>query len=1017
MDTTKESGDALEAARSHADWHASLGRLVALMPCSAAAFDPALRLLHANRAWLELLGDPRALTANDEVGFIDLVAAADQARVWEFLRSGASQASMSINLKAHGSAILLVQVSLWRDRGTPVEVAGDGSGCPATASSAGALTYRVSVPQAQSPVSEQDCIQPLAPTQGGATTDSLTGAGGGASRAAEDRPAMLVAMILQASTKEPICGSIGPDATVPGEEEAQAFAKVANWELDLVTQQIHASRIWYALWGFDPEEEVNLDRVMARLAPQDRERIAQALRQAGEFGVPFRLRCPVCLPDGSERWLEAQCNPPRPEPTAPTAGQQPTQARKVLRGVVMDISEQHEAEQTLARYHDIVSASPDRLAFFDRGSRLQAANAAFLAGIHLSADEALGRPLHELAPEGALRELIYRRLGQCLDHGARVIEDIHEHDAQGRMREYEATLMPHRDARGRISGIAVNLRDVTNIRESERRHLQAAAIYAATSDAIIIADAQRRIVAVNDAFTMATGYAKQEVIGQDMRMIASHWHTPMFFRRMWRELVRTGAWQGECWNRRKDGEIILQSVSLRRILDQGACVANYILVLAKRRTALHGPRPAEDFVLYDPLTKLPNRALIVSRLANAMALAREDRRAIAFMLLDLDHFSHVNANLGHRIGDELLRSVGQRLREHMRGEDTLGRWDGNRFGFVFAHVAKATDAELIAQRFQRLLAPVIRVRGHQFYVTASIGIVWSDATGDSVELMIEYAESALRQVKLAGRNGFRMRSVPHADDDEQFLTLAERIRKALCDQQLKLYLQPRVALGSGRRIQVDAQLQWSDQVLGVVGWERLCEVARSVGLLADVEQQLLSEVCRALQQWQHQGMKLPTVAIPFSEIWLLRSDLVARVAKLLNDHHLNGQSIDLMFSEVVHFKQPERTRDLFCQLSSLGVGLTLRDIGMTWVGPGALRRLPLQTLKIHPGLVEAMVESPDDAATVQALIVMAQALELTIVADRVRTPQQRQLLLSMGCTQAVGELFGPLIPAAQFAQT
>jgi diguanylate cyclase (GGDEF)-like protein/PAS domain S-box-containing protein len=812
-------------------------------------------------------------------------------------------------------------------------------------------------------------------------------------------PAHLLAVVIEHRSK----GAGTADSGLAG-DEAQAFAKVSNWELDVATGAMLVSRSWYDIWGFTPDHPITLELVLKHVHPGDLDQVAASVQAARESGVPFRFHHRIIRPDGSIRWVEAAGHL---DPEGLGYGRR-------LSGVVLDITQRRAAEEALARYYDIISVSPDRIAFLDRGCCLLAANASFFRATRKTREEAVGHPLQEIAGPGPLSELIYRNLGRCLDGGHPIVDDIHENGTDGEIRESEVRLFPHRDDQGLVIGIVVNVRDVTTVRESERRLLQSAAICAATSDGVMITDNAGRIVTVNAAFTAITGYAEAEVLGRKPNLLNSQWHTKTFFSRMWRTLLKQGSWEGEVWNRRKDGEVYLQRLSIRRILDARGKVSNFVGIFAERRSGEGGRKQSDYLAHYDPLTKLPNRVLFDSRLTYSLDPARRARTPVAIFLLDLDHFTHVNTSLGHQIGDELLRSVGLRLREHIRPADTLARLSGNQFGLLFEGVETPADAAEIAGRLLSVLSPAVTLRGHEVFVTASIGIALETGTGNAADIMMAYAESALRRVKQRGRNGFRVFSAQPEGAAMEHRQMIDLLRAGFEKGEYELYFKPRIRLETGRWCGAEARVRWNQNELGLVPPERFLPVAESSGLMAELGQWMLAEACRHLRDWAARGLPIGTLAINVSEAQLTRFDLVPSLERLIGAGGFGGNRLELEFAEPLVFKHPERIREVFNGVHRLGIGLTLSAAGTSWLAPAVLRRLPIHRLKIHHSFIDSIPDSKDDMAVVQALIAMAQALDIDVLADGVRDDRQRVILLNIGCLEAQGDVFAPALSAQHF---
>ncbi|WP_243651725.1 EAL domain-containing protein [Thiobaca trueperi] len=786
-------------------------------------------------------------------------------------------------------------------------------------------------------------------------------------------------------------------------DEAQAFAQVGTWELDLATGQVLTSRNWYDIWGFCPERPVTLDRCLQRIDSRDRDQVIAALARLSETESSFQLRFRIQRPDGRMRWLESTG---RLEPDgAGLAGR--------LYGSVLDITSRCEAEQALARYADIVSASPDRIAFVDRGCWIKAANAAFLDAVGRANEQVIDHSFRDICGDGELPDLLYRHLSRCLDHGQSVIDDIRETHHNGDMREAEVRLFPHRDDQGSVTGIVIYIRDVTVIREAQRRLLQSAAVYAATSEGVLITDGAGVIVAVNAAFTRITGYAESDVLGRKPNILNSQWHSPAFFVGMWRRVLRHGSWQGEIWNRRKDGEIYRQKLTIRRVQDARGTLINLVGVFAEPGVTMGAPRRAEHLLHYDALTKLPNRLLFESRLEHALELCHRHEAPLALFLVDLDRFSHLNASLGHQIGDELLRVVALRLREAIRPADTLARLRADQFGLLFEAISQAEEASEIARRLHATLRAPIRARGHEVFVTASIGVAVEIGLKADRNAMIAQAEAALRQVKRQGRNAFRMTVIESADAADEHRHLLELLRTGLKKNEYRLLYRPQVDLETGICQGGEACIHWESSELGPVPAERFLPLANESGFIYELGHWALATACRQLQVWLSQGLPVCSLAIPVAEAQVMRGDLLPVLERLLIAHPAAATLLELGFSELLLQKHPEQIAQVFNGLHRMGIGIALNDAGSGWVAPAVLRRLPVRVVTIHSSFIESLPDSSDDLAVVQAIIAMAQALDLDIRADGVRTDPQRLLLLNIGCRQAQGDLFGGPLPAAQ----
>ncbi|MFD2110835.1 EAL and GGDEF domain-containing protein [Thiorhodococcus fuscus] len=815
---------------------------------------------------------------------------------------------------------------------------------------------------------------------------------------AENPPRLLAIVLRHAMDQTDVKPTTAAD-------EVLSLIQAASWELELATERIYAPKTWCDLWGFSPDETIDHNDAIQRILPADREQVLAALRHACETTEPISIRFRVPDANGEIRWFES-------------TGQMKTTEGSLtgrMYGVVMDITERCKIDQALARYADIVSSSPDRIAYVDRGCRLLAANTPFLRAAHrLQARNNIGYPFKDVCGDGPLTALLYRSLGRCLDRQDIVVEDIREIGRNGLPRDAEVRLFPHLDDQGAVAGIVINIRDVTQLRGSELRLRQSAAVYASTSEGVVITDADGTIVSVNSAFSQITGYTAAEVVGNKPNLLNSNWHPKRFFVRMWRQLLRSGFWQGEIWNRRKDGEIYWQKLTIRSIQDSRNRVVNFVGVFAESTANLgSAPRRAEHLIHYDALTKLPNRLLFESRLDHALELGQHKGALIATLLVDLDRFSHINSSLGHHIGDELLRAIAFRLRETVRPSDTLARLRADQFALIIEDIADPKEVEEIARRLQSTLGATIWVNGHEMFVTVSIGIAFNTGSDIERQTIIARAESALRLVKRQGRNGFRIATAGPAEPINDQQGMVELMRNGLRKNEFKVLYRIGHNLLTKDCSAVQARLHWTQREQGLIPPERFPLLTNDSGLLLELGQLTLHTACEQLQAWLSRGLAVESMLIGISEAQLVRSDLIKTLTLLVKENPLIAHRLELEFSESLLVKHREQIAEVFSGANRLGILTSLSEVGAGWTAPAVLQRLPIKTLGIHADFVECLSDSVHDQAVVQAVINMAQALNLSTRADGVRSDKQFNLLSNMGCNQALGDLCGEPLCAAE----
>lgn len=523
--------------------------------------------------------------------------------------------------------------------------------------------------------------------------------------------------------------------------------------------------------------------------------------------------------------------------------------------------------------------------------------------------------------------------------------------------------------------------------------------------ALILND-QYDICAANPIFLDLLGYRRKAIIGRAFRDLTLTDHTDELAR-----ILGATAAAAVCFHMAScfvaaQGERVAATVAFSRFIADGQLQPSVLVVLIEPSALPLAPRRAEHLLHYDALTKLPNRLLFESRLEHALELCHRNASELALFLVDLDRFSHLNASLGQQLGDELLRVVALRLREAIRPADTLARLRADQFGLLFEAVNRTGETTDIARRLQATLSTPIRVRGHEVFVTASIGIAVETSLEADRNAMLAQAESALHQVKQQGRNGFRIALLASDAAGDAHRQLIGLLRTGLDQGDYRLLYHPQVNLDSGVWQGVTVALHWEPRAIGPVPPERFLPLANESGIMFELGQWALATACRQLQAWLARGLPVCTLAIPIAEAQLIRGDLLLSLKRLLADNPLVAPRLELVFSELLLQKHPEQVAEVFNGLHRLGVRIALSDVGSGWVAPAVLRRLPVNAIIIHAEFIEALPDSADDLAIVQAVIAMAQALELDSYADGVRTDAQRVLLATLGCQQAQGQLFG-----------
>jgi diguanylate cyclase (GGDEF)-like protein/PAS domain S-box-containing protein len=633
-----------------------------------------------------------------------------------------------------------------------------------------------------------------------------------------------------------------------------------------------------------------------------------------------------------------------------------------------------------------------------------------------SAQSLAGKPWRELAEPQDLARMEPQL--QALLAG-----QIHEFEAEARFVRADGTMallsltVASMGPEGApAQAIVTVLQDISSRRAAEEKLRQAASVFESTSEAIMLTDAQARIVAVNPAFTQITGYEEAEVLGRNPRLMQSGRQSPGFYRELWTSLIHTGRWHGEIWNRRKSGEIFPAWVTLSVVKNEAGEVTNYVSVLNDLSLMREAQQQLDYLSGHDALTSLPNRTVFREGLQQALERARRDGRVLAMIFVDLDRFKNVNDTLGHPLGDELLRSASQRLRALLPPATLLARLGGDEFGLVLDDDASVQGCLACAQRLLADFERAFHIGGHALVVTLSLGISLFPEDASDADTLVRHAERAMYEAKTKGRNAYQFFEPSLAAGVLERLMMETALRGAAGRGELLLHFQPQIDLHSGGLAGVEALVRWQHPQLGLVSPAQFIPLAEEVGLISEIGDWVLQQACAQMVAWEAQGLRVPRIAVNLSVQQIEDPQHMARVALALAQSGLAGDRLELEVTESLIMRQPEQAQRHLQELLSLGVEFAIDDFGTGHSSLAYLRRLPLHRLKIDQSFVRDIGEDSGGEAIVHAVIALARALGLHTVAEGVEQPHQAEFLRQAGCDTVQGYHFGRPMPAAQLLE-
>ncbi|MBI3479586.1 MAG: EAL domain-containing protein [Nitrosomonadales bacterium] len=546
-----------------------------------------------------------------------------------------------------------------------------------------------------------------------------------------------------------------------------------------------------------------------------------------------------------------------------------------------------------------------------------------------------------------------------------------------------------------------------------------AGVFESSYSGVMLTDTQVRIVEVNPAFTRITGYTLDEVRGQNPHMLASGRHDLDFFKEMWSSLATHGHWEGEIWNRRKNGEVYPEWLNINQVRNKSGVLTNYVAIFSDISERKQAEAKIHQLAFYDQLTDLPNRRLLMDRLQQELAVSARSGEYGGVVFLDLDNFKSINDTKGHDVGDLLLGEVAKRLKECVRDGDTVARLGGDEFVVVLkslsAHINEAaTQAELVAEKIHAALVRPYQIKAHAHHTSSSIGIVLFKGHQESLDDLLKHADTAMYQAKTAGRNAIRFYDPTMQAALEARTELEADMRQALEKQQFCLYYQIQVD-NRHRPLGAEVLLRWEHPERGLVSPVQFIALAEETGLIVPIGLWVQKTACEQLKLWQQNELTRGlTLSVNVSAKQFRQADFVAQVRKILLESGANSTQLKLELTESAVLENVEDTIGKMREIKALGVGFAMDDFGTGYSSLQYLKRLPLDQIKIDQSFVSDIATDPNDAAIVKTIIAMTQALGLDVIAEGVETLAQREFLDKHGCHAFQGYLFGRPVPLDQF---
>ena len=570
-----------------------------------------------------------------------------------------------------------------------------------------------------------------------------------------------------------------------------------------------------------------------------------------------------------------------------------------------------------------------------------------------------------------------------------------------------------------IAAMAHAFNSMMSVQEEREADLRVAAIAFETDEGMLLTDAHGTIIKVNQAFTRITGYEADEAVGNKPSMLKSGLQDDLFYKRMWESLHRDYKWQGEIWNRRKNGEIYPEWLNITAVTGSSGAVTNYVGAFVDFTERKRAESEIHLLAFYDPLTQLPNRRLLLDRLRQAVVTIARNPSGGALLFIDLDNFKTLNDTRGHGVGDQMLIEVARRLQACVREGDTLSRFGGDEFVLLLEGLSEdttqaAVQAQGVGEKVLEVLRQPYMLADSEFHSSSSVGVTLFFDYIEKLDELLKQADTAMYEAKKSGRNTLRFFDPVMQDELEARAQLEIGLRNALRNHEFELYYQ--MQIGHAGNVQgAEVLLRWMSPARGMVSPLQFIPLAEETGLIIPIGAWVLESACHQLKAWEADaGTCDLQLAVNVSSRQFRQSDFVAQVCEIIGRIGINPQRLKLELTESIVLDNVDDTIAKMQALRQLGISFSLDDFGTGYSSLAYLTQLPLKQLKIDQSFVRNIGIKDSDATIIQTIIGMAANLGMDVIAEGVESAEQRDFLEANGCLYFQGYLFGKPVPIEEF---
>lgn len=677
-----------------------------------------------------------------------------------------------------------------------------------------------------------------------------------------------------------------------------------------------------------------------------------------------------------------------------------------------DITESKRKESELRKLGRALEQSPAAVIITSTDGTIEYVNPKFEKVSGYSAREAIGQN-PRILKSGDKSKSDYKAMWTTLLAGKEWRGVFHNKRKDGSIYWEAASISPLRDESGRITHFIAVKEDITAQKRAEDQLRMNATVFETTSEGIMVTDADNLIKTVNPAFSRITGYEAEEVIGRSPDILSSGRHTEAYYRQLWSAVNQNGYWSGEIWNRRKDGSVYPEWLSIAAIKGEDGVIKEYVAVFSDISKTKQDEEKIRYQANFDALTGLPNRSLLTDRLSQAILSANREKWKLALLFIDLDQFKVVNDTFGHVMGDELLQLVAERIRACVREADSVARFGGDEFVILMQDIVDLEAPALVASKVISEVTRPFPLYEREIFVGASIGITIYPDDAQSPDTLLRNADMAMYQAKEQGRNNYQFFTASMQQQTIERQQLEQDLRQALQRNELELHYQPVVDAETGRVCSLEALLRWNHLKKGRISPEIFIPLAEDSGLIGPIGEWVVWQACTQLKRLQRYGHDQLCMAINLSSRQRELGMESGFLKQVLDATGVSARSITLEITESLLMRDTDESVAWLTSLKELGVKLSVDDFGTGYSSLSYLKRFPVDVLKIDRSFVSDLPDDKESVSLVRTIIAMAHGLNLGLVAEGVETEAQVAFLATEGCNVLQGYYYAKPMSARQ----